>query len=278
MGKNTKIEYCDSTCNPVPFCLGCELYNEDSAENHCYAKALSNRMAGLRGWPASFQSTAYFPHRIERALRWSDLTGIDRPGKPWLDGLQRIIFLNDIGDGFSPLANPHDWLSPWLNRMANSPHIWLFLTKWPRTMATYFDHRYYGRSVPQNFWLGTSVTGTGTLFRLNHLTEIRNANLWLSMEPLLDYTVLPENALRRLGWIVAGGESGPNARISRPDWFRLVRDDCKRHEIPFFFKQWGDADPGPGSRANAAAAGWSDYFAKGGDTLDGQHWKQVPWW
>jgi hypothetical protein len=25
-----------------------------------------------------------------------------------------------------------------------------------------------------------------------------------------------------------------------PDWVRRIRDDCAKHRIPFFFKQWGE--------------------------------------
>lgn len=43
-----------------------------------------------------------------------------------------------------------------------------------------------------------------------------------------------------LGWIVAGGESGPNARPMHPDWARDLRDQCAAAEVPFNFKQWGE--------------------------------------
>ncbi len=47
---------------------------------------------------------------------------------------------------------------------------------------------------------------------------------------------------RRIGldWIIAGGESGPHARPSHPDWFRSVRDQCQAAGVAFFFKQWGE--------------------------------------
>lgn len=41
----------------------------------------------------------------------------------------------------------------------------------------------------------------------------------------------------RLDWVIAGGESGPNARPSHPDWFRSVRDQCQAAGVPFFMKQ-----------------------------------------
>lgn len=45
--------------------------------------------------------------------------------------------------------------------------------------------------------------------------------------------------LARLDWVIVGGESGNKVRLSHPQWFRDIRDDCQDHEIPFFMKQWG---------------------------------------
>ena len=43
--------------------------------------------------------------------------------------------------------------------------------------------------------------------------------------------------------IIAGGESGPNARPSHPDWFRRIRDQCEAAGTKFFMKQWGEFRP-----------------------------------
>ena len=47
-----------------------------------------------------------------------------------------------------------------------------------------------------------------------------------------------------IDWVIAGGESGPNARPSHPDWFRGLRDQCAAAGVPFHFKQWGEWSPG----------------------------------
>lgn len=44
----------------------------------------------------------------------------------------------------------------------------------------------------------------------------------------------------KLDWVIAGGESGPNARPMHPDWARSLRDQCLDAGVPFFFKQWGE--------------------------------------
>jgi protein gp37 len=43
-----------------------------------------------------------------------------------------------------------------------------------------------------------------------------------------------------LDWIVAGGESGADARPMHPDWARAIRDQCDSAGVPFFFKQNGE--------------------------------------
>lgn len=51
----------------------------------------------------------------------------------------------------------------------------------------------------------------------------------------------PEGAkARSLDWIVAGGESGPNARPMHPEWARDLAEQCAAGCVPFFFKQHGD--------------------------------------
>ncbi|MHB1702202.1 MAG: DUF5131 family protein, partial [Acidobacteriaceae bacterium] len=48
-----------------------------------------------------------------------------------------------------------------------------------------------------------------------------------------------------LNWVVAGGESGPNARPMHPDWARRLRDQCHAAGVAFFFKQHGElTNPG----------------------------------
>ena len=46
-----------------------------------------------------------------------------------------------------------------------------------------------------------------------------------------------------LDWVIAGGESGANARPMHPDWARSLRDQCAAASVPFFMKQWGNWYP-----------------------------------
>lgn len=39
--------------------------------------------------------------------------------------------------------------------------------------------------------------------------------------------------------MIAGGESGPEAREMKLEWARSLRDQCAAAEVPFFLKQLG---------------------------------------
>lgn len=47
----------------------------------------------------------------------------------------------------------------------------------------------------------------------------------------------------KIDWVVAGGESGRDARPMHPDWARSLRDQCDDAGVAFLFKQWGEYRP-----------------------------------
>jgi protein gp37 len=300
MAIKTMIEYCDSTINPSMGCTGCELYPD-----HCYAATLCHRYAGRKGWPKDFSSPEYFHGRLEKAIRWPDLTGTDRPDKPWLNGKPRVIFVNDLSDGFCPDVDPGGWLWPRLEAMENSPHIWLLLTKWPDRMADFFVSI---GGAPDNSWVGTSILRPRVSWRVKQLRRIKASVHWLSLEPLLDYVFLSifcdakdcwaktednvcAGCARSLDigvdWVIVGGESGPGARPMRPDWVRGIRDQCQAAGVPFFFKQWGAWAHIPSDTRKYPHAAekhwWSDQNLMArvgkkaaGRLLDGIEWNEFP--
>ena len=97
------------------------------------------------------------------------------------------------------------------------------------------------------------------------------------------------NYAHRLHWVIAGGESGHQARPSHPDWFNALRDQCTAAGVAFFFKQWGEFLP------DESHARFSEAHAKtvdvrldpdcvmmrvgkksAGRLLDGREWNDVP--
>jgi len=75
--------------------------------------------------------------------------------------------------------------------------------------------------------------------RAPHILAVEAKVRVVSAEPLLGPLDLGRH-LPGIGWVIAGGESGPRARPSDPDWFRLLRAQCAAAGVPLFFKQWGE--------------------------------------
>jgi hypothetical protein len=99
MGKETFIQWCDSTVNASTGCDGCEL-KQPGKDGSCYSVPIhENRLAKSLPllYDPDFHNVRIIPGRIPQAAKWSDLTGTVRPDKPWLDGLPRVIFVGDLG-------------------------------------------------------------------------------------------------------------------------------------------------------------------------------------
>lgn len=102
MGAFTNIQWCDSTCNCVMGCSGCELYPSKIAGGPCYAGCDHERKAMINtGFAPDFLLPTLFPGRMSKAARLSPLDGEKRLEKPWLDGLPRLVFVSDMGDALS---------------------------------------------------------------------------------------------------------------------------------------------------------------------------------
>lgn len=307
MGKKSNIEWCDDTVNGQMGCDGCELYSKAApGDATCYAFHLVTRYKGLKGWPESFDKPALFPERVLQACRWADLTGTARADKPWLSGMPRVIFLDDLGDTFTE-SLPVDWLMPHMPAIMNSPHIWLMLTKRPRRMREFF--RALG-GVPDNVWPGVTVTGPKTEWRLRELCEIDSPRRWVSLEPWWQYVDF-RPYLRHLSWLIVGGESeqGDRVPMPMPAWqVRELRRLCAAAGVKGFLKQWGayvpvtggidrpgdgvDAEwlyePEPGVTAPLCRRPSEIHTddrgermalvgkKKAGAVLDGRHWREVP--
>jgi len=95
-----------------------------------------------------------------------------------------------------------------------------------------------------NIWIGTSIERQPEADqRREHLAAIAAAgwNTWVSYEPALG--PVDWSGWEFIRWMVSGGESGPGARPSHPDWHRRTRDWCAANSVPYHFKQWGSWAP-----------------------------------
>ena len=168
-----------------------------------------------------------------------------------------MIFVNSMSDLFHKSV-PREFIDRVFDTMEVADwHVFQVLTKRSSLMRDYLRRRYQDTSPPSHIWLGVSIENDRARSRADHLREAPAAVRFLSIEPLIGPVGVLN--LRGIHWVIAGGESGPNARPMQVEWARDVRDQCAGQGVPFFFKQWGGIRPKAGGRA-----------------LDGREWNDMP--
>lgn len=104
----------------------------------------------------------------------------------------------------------------------------------------------WGEGYP-NVWLGVTLEVAGYPRRLLHLLTTPAKIRFVSAEPLLEDIVVNDKSGGMLGsvdWIICGCESGSNARETKTEWVRNLRDYCIKKNIKFFLKQLRKTDGG----------------------------------
>ncbi len=233
----TKIEWTNETDNIIVakdggwWCRKCSPGCE-----HCYAEAL-NRNAFFHG-----NGRDYVGHPPKLRLREDIFATWSNQRKP------RRHFISSMTDVFGGWV-PRSWIFRFLDAMASTPRqTFQVLTKRADQMAehvaAWLDARGADR-IPLNIWLGFTAENQECFDRRWNCIEPlvhRLGVVFVSAEPLLGAITLPENflALKWRAQVIAGGESGDQARPMHPDWARGLRDQCHEAEVCFFFKQWGE--------------------------------------
>jgi protein gp37 len=238
MADNSTIEWTDATWNPV---TGCTKITEGC--DNCYAARFSERFRGVPGHPFEngFDLTLR-PERLDQPLRW-------RRG--------RMIFVNSMSDLFHKEI-PTAFIDRVFETMELADwHTYQVLTKRSPRLRDYLKRRYADRAPPPHIWTGVSVENARGAARVAHLRDAPSAVRFLSVEPLIGS--VGEIDLSAIHWVIAGGESGPSARVMQIEWAREIRDACLSQGVPFFFKQWGGIRP-----------------KSGGRDLDGREWSEWP--
>lgn len=214
MAQNSKIEWTESTWNPVTGCtkisMGC---------SNCYAERMALRLmaAGSPNYANGFRVTVH-PHLLEIPLRWKH---------------PRVIFVNSMSDLFHKDI-PFDFVVRIFDVMCRAAgHQFQVLTKRSERLL----HLASKLTWPQNLWMGVTVEASDYLCRIDHLRQIPAAVKFISFEPLLG--PIPKLDLVGIDWVIVGGESGPGARPMKPRWAIEIRDRCLTAGTAFFFKQWG---------------------------------------
>ena len=88
-----------------------------------------------------------------------------------------------------------------------------------------------------NVWMGVSVENEKVIDRINFLRKTRAKVKFVSLEPLIG--PLPNLNLKKIDWVIVGGESGHRPRPMHPGWVLDRQEQCANVDVAFFFKQWG---------------------------------------
>ena len=238
--KKTKIEWCDSTFNPITGCLHSCPY--------CYARTMVRRFSGDRTpqsdkqiyvddfpcyeitsdgetttkknipYPHGFSPT-FHRHRLEQVRHWKD----DKP---------RNIFICSMADMFGDWV-PDEWIVEIMEALEQAPqHNYLFLTKNPIRMQFLIEDGILERK--ENYWYGSTVTTEKDLF----MTSIE-ANTFVSIEPILEpLKEIPPQVKGTLKWALIGAETGnrKDKVIPEPEWIVNLVRMLKENRIPIFMK------------------------------------------
>ncbi len=243
MSDKSAIEWTEATWNPT---TGCDRTSPGC--DNCYALALSKRLKAM-GSPKyqndgdpntsgpGFKLTIH-PSSLDVPRRWN---------------APRLVFVNSMSDLFHQDV-PLDFIARVFDVIRETPqHTYQVLTKRAQRLSRIADELDW----PSNLWMGVSVESRRYMFRINHLRKTPAAVKFVSAEPLLG--PLGDLDLKGIHWVIAGGESGANARPMELDWVTELRDTCTAAGVAFFFKQWGGRTPKAGGRE-----------------LEGEYWDQLP--
>ena len=173
---------------------------------YCYAKAVAKR----------FHLTDDFSKPV------ADLHKLERIKKPG------IYFLTGMSD-------PYIWEKEWLDKSfdllkQNPRTVGIYLTKAPNKMNL--------DNVPDNAWMGVTVTCKNDLWRIKSLKEnIKCKNYHITFEPLFED--LGDIDLSDIRWIVIGTETGNcKGKIdTKKQWVNNLVKVARRYGCKIFYKE-----------------------------------------
>jgi len=189
---------------------------------NCYAEGLALKLNrwGTAGYENKFQFTVH-RDRLEKAA-------------PLKRKKPTLYFINNMSDTFNEDAEEQN-IDEIINIVKQAHwHNFYMLTKRSSRMRKYFENK----TVPDNLWIGVTVEDkTHGLPRLNDLQKIKAAHKHICCEPLLKD--LGDIDLTGISLVVAGGESGKDARRTDIRWVESLQHQCKKQNSHFYWKSWG---------------------------------------
>jgi protein gp37 len=219
MSAKSSIEWTDATWNPV---RGCTKISPGCA--HCYAETFAERFRGVKGHPYEQGfDLRLVPNKLCEPLRWRT---------------PKMIFVNSMSDLFHEQVSEDYIVAVAKVMVAANWHTYQLLTKRSERLRELLNTKLSFAAKQPHIWWGVSVENRMYGFpRLRDLQRAEASTRFLSVEPLLEG--LGTLNLTGIDWVIVGGESGPGARPMQTEWVTSIRDQCKKAEVPFFFKQWG---------------------------------------
>lgn len=260
--KKTKIEWCDTTWNPVTGCMhGCE---------YCYARRIAERFGGCdklstygimakarfhRVNPESDIKDAIFetsekmpPVNVrfdsKRQLRKISIAPypfgfqptlhrhlLNQPSK-WKK--PKRIFVCSMADLFGGWV-PDEWIEAVFDVCRQNPqHEYLFLTKNPgRYYLMGSKGKLPTKTDMTHLWFGTTITNNdeGYFFSAVH-------NTFLSIEPILAAFSYTENPIR-VDWVILGAETGnrKDKYVPTKACVLNILKSCDVSNVPVFMKE-----------------------------------------
>jgi protein gp37 len=265
----TKIEWTNETWNPT---TGCDKVSQGC--KNCYAETVAKRFWVER----KFTDVQMHEERLTIPMKWKQ---------------PKMIFVDSMSDLFHE-AISFEFINHVFTVMSDvDQHIYQVLTKRPKRMLEFFEWKSklhnFKWQPSNNVWLGVSCENQETADeRIPLLLQVPAAVRFLSCEPLLgkidlqqvkvkflnaefiidvlEGTTFSKGDTQEIHWVIAGGESGHDARPMHPDWVRSLRDQCNATDVPFFFKQWGEW--ANGSHLNAVLNGKQNVVLNNGTTYN----------
>lgn len=247
---NTRIDWCDSTWNPVTGCKGgCD---------YCYARSIANRFGGwTTGGVKTTQNFFSDPPVLDSPLLLERKSGkvVKSPypfaftptfhryrlEEPLKKRKGQNIFVGSMADLFGRWV-PTKWIVEVLDICREAPqHNYLFLTKFPERYVE-LDHL---ALLPheENFWYGATITNAEQMKRAaDSIGQLRQeVRSFFSMEPLME-DVARSEALEMAyngayaNWIIIGAMTGPGSESQQPcrEWVERIVDDVKNELSPFY--------------------------------------------
>lgn len=210
----SSIEWTEMTWNPTTGCTkisaGCKF---------CYAEIMSKRLKamGIEKYKDAFKVRTHG----------------DQLNIPYTWKSAKIVFVNSMSDLFHKDI-PLQFIKKVFAVMNDNPnHVFQVLTK--RAERLYEVHKEL--KWTHNIWMGVSVENDKVINRIDYLRKTKARVKFLSCEPLIG--PLPKLNLKKIDWVIVGGESGHKPRPMEPDWVLDIQEQCEKADVRFFFKQWG---------------------------------------